>query len=288
MLKVVLYIIFLSITGIAAIIMFMNYILNKMFYIPHVKSQKTPADFNLEHKEFFVNSKHHKRIQVWDINPENDGLVTLAVHGWANTSDSFLPMAAELSDRRRMLLLNTRSHGGSDDEKYMTLLKYAEDINTVIDHLEENSDKPIQVHLIGHSLGGAAVLWHASKDTRVKSVTTIGTFADLENVMRTGFAQNTLFRGFVGSLFAFVEFRIGEKMETISPQNSVSLYKGPILLTHGTKDTVVDFTDLNKIRKAAHRENVEQFIMKGFGHSDLLVNKELADRIDQFISKHET
>lgn len=287
MFKVILSIFFLSIVGIAAIIMFLNYVLNKVFYIPHVEIQKTPADFNLDHKEFFVNSVHHKRIQVWDINPNNEAPILIAVHGWANTSDSFLPMAAELGRNRRMLLLNTRNHGGSDGEKYMTLIKFAEDVRTLIDYLEEKSEKPLQVHLIGHSLGGAAALWEASNDSRVKSVVTIGTFANLEAVMRTGFIQNKLFKGFVGSLLTYIEFRIGERMETISPQNTIELFKGPVLLAHGTKDNVADFTDLNKIRKAARRENVEQFVMKGFGHSDLLVAKDLAENIERFISKYE-
>ena len=287
MFTVILSIFFLSITGIAAFIMFLNYILNKIFHLPHAKSQKTPADFNLDHKELFVTSKHHKKIQIWDINPDSNSIPLIAVHGWANTSDSFLPMASELAGERRVLLLNTRNHGGSEDEKYMTLVKYAEDIRALIDHLQTEGEEPLQVHVLGHSLGGAAALWEASKDDRVKSVVTIGTFADLEIVMRNGFVKNKLFKGFVGSLFAYIEFRIGERMETISPQNSVNLFKGPVLLTHGTKDEVADFTDLNKIRKAANRETVEQFVMKGFGHSDLLVNKDLAQAIDGFIRKYD-
>ncbi len=287
MFKVILSIFFLSITGIAAFIMFLNYILNKIFALPHAKSQKTPADFNLDYKELFVTSKHHKKIQVWDINPDCDSTPLIAIHGWANTSDSFLPMAAEFSGNRRMLLLNARSHGGSEDEKYMTLIKYAEDIQALIDHLQSGKEESIAVHLLGHSLGGAAALWSASKEDRVKSVVTIGIFADMDLMLRNGFVQNKLFKGFVGSLFAFIEFRIGEKMATISPQNSIKLFKGPVLLVHGTKDEVAEFTDLNKIRKAGHRENIEQFVMKGFGHSDLLMNNELAQVIDSFIRKYD-
>lgn len=287
MFKIILSILFLSMVGIAAFIMFLNYVLNKIFYLAHVDTLKTPADFNLDHKEIFVTSKHHKKIQVWDINPSSESTPLIAVHGWANNSDSFLPMAAEFAGQRRMLLLNTRSHGGSEHEKYMTLIKYAEDIRSLIDYLQTESQEQQHVHVLGHSLGGAAALWEASADNRVKSVITVGTFADMEMMLRNGFVKNKLFKGFIGSLFAYIEFRIGERMATVSPQNSITLYKGPVLLSHGTKDEVVEFTDLNKIRKAAPRENVEQFVMKGFGHSDLLVNKDLAQAVNAFISKYD-
>jgi len=286
MLKIILSIFFLSITGIAAFIVFLNFILNKIFYLPHIKNQKTPDDYNMAYTNKFITTKHNKKIQIWDINPDVTGPVLLAVHGWANTSDTFLALAGKLSPNKRMILLNTRNHGDSEDEKYMTLLKYAEDISAVMDHLSAENQGSQNFVLIGHSLGGAAVLWAASKDERVKAVVTIGTFADLETMMRDSFIQNKMPQGFIGSLLTYIEFRIGEKMQNISPLKTVQTFQGPVLLVHGTKDEIVDFTDLNKIRKAAHRESADQFVMKGFGHSDLLTEEELATKIDQFLQKN--
>lgn len=285
MLKPILYIIILSITGIAAFVIFLNYILNKIFYLPHVRCKKTPKDFNLDFTERFVETRHQKKVQVWDINPASNGPILLAVHGWANTSDSFLELAVRM-DCCRMLLLNTRSHGDSDDAKYMNLIKYSEDITAVVNALEREEDELPPVILLGHSLGGAASLWAAVNDQRISGVITIGTFADLETMMREGFIKNKLPKNMIGSLLTYIEFRIGEKMQAISPVYTIASFTGPVLLVHGTKDEVVDFTDMNRIRKAALRENVDQLVMKGFGHSDLLADAELAEEIKKFLIKH--
>ncbi len=286
MLKVFLYIFFLSATGIVAFLIFLNFILTKIFYLQHIENKKSPDTYNLNYKNRFVLSAHHKKIQVWDINPDASGPVIIGVHGWANTASSLLPLSSGLSTDRRICLINTRSHGESDDEKYMNLVKYAEDITALIQDLEKNSENFSGVVLAGHSLGGAAVLWTASRDTRVKGVVTIGTFADLETMMREGFIQDKLPKGFIGSLITYIEFRIGERMKNISPLETVKIFKGPVLLVHGTKDEVVEFTDSNKIHKAARRENAAHFVMKGFGHSDLLKEKALAERIEQFLQRN--
>jgi len=286
MIKVFLYIFFLSTVGIIAFLIFLNFILNKIFYLPHTDNTETPETYGLNYKNRFVTSSHHKKVQVWDINPDATGPVLIGVHGWANTASSLLPLAALLSKTKRICLLNTRSHGESDDENYMTLIKYAEDVTALIQDLADNNDTFPGVVLVGHSLGGAAVLWAATRDARVKGVVTIGTFADLETMMREGFIQDKLPKGFIGSLLTYIEFRIGEKMKNISPVETVKTFKGPVLLVHGTKDEVVEFTDSNKIHKAARRENASHFVMKGFGHSDLLKEQSLAERIEKFLQKN--
>jgi len=284
--KIILSIIFLSLTGIVAFFVFLHYILSKIFYLPHVSSKHTPSEYELEHKHEFIRTTHHRKVEIWDINPDVRGPVLIAVHGWANTSDSFLAFAKNMAKKRRIILLNTRNHGASADEKYMTLVKYSEDIKSVVNHLEHQSEKIEPIIIMGHSLGGAAALFCASKDSRISAVITVGAFADLETMMRVGFIQNKLPTNLVGSMLTYIEFRIGEKMVTISPLNTAQSFKGPILLVHGTKDEVVPFSDFNKISKAAHRENVEQLVMKGFGHSELLVEQELADSIESFIIKN--
>ncbi len=286
MLKVFLYIFFLSAVGITAFLIFLNFILTKIFFLPHTENKETPDVYNLNYLNRFVTTAHHKKVQVWDINPDADGPVLIGIHGWANTASSLLPLAAHMPKHRRICLINTRSHGESDDEKYMNLVKYAEDITALIQDLEKNSENFSGVVLAGHSLGGAAVLWTASRDKRVKGVVTIGTFADLETMMRDGFIQDKLPKGFIGSLITYIEFRIGERMKNISPLETVKLYTGPVLLVHGTKDEVVEFTDSNKIYKESRRENAAHFVMKGFGHSDLLKEEALAERIEEFLQKN--
>ena len=285
--KIVISILFLSLIGITAFFIILNIILNKIFYLPPVVTDKTPNNFGLQWKERFVPTKHHKKVQVWDINPNEKGAVLVAVHGWANTSESLLAIARSLSHRRRVVLVNVRNHGKSDSEKYMTLIKYAEDVSAVLNFLEQEEHPANAFIVLGHSLGGAVALLLCARDKRVKAAVSISTFADLETMMREGFIKNKLPGGIISSLLTYIEFRIGERLKNISPSETVKQAHGPVLLAHGTKDQVVPFTDMNRIAKS-HPGNVQEVVMRGFGHSDLLDEAELAKEIDLFLQKVET
>ncbi len=280
--KIVISILFLSLIGITAFFIVLNIILSKIFYLPPVAANKTPDNFGLDWKERFVLTKHHKKVQIWDINPKAEGPVLIGVHGWANTSESLLAIARSVSHQRRVVLVNVRNHGESDSEKYMTLIKYAEDVSAVMNVLaqEVKYEKPFIV--LGHSLGGAVSLLLAARDKRVRAAISISTFADLETMMREGFIKNKLPAGIVSSLLTYIEFRIGERLKKISPSETVKQANGPVLLVHGTKDEVVPFTDMNRIAKSAPAK-VKEVVMRGFGHSDLLDEAELAMEVNKFL-----
>ncbi len=285
--KIVFSILFLSFIGITAFFIILNIILNKIFYLPHVAAGKTPENFGLVWKERFVPTKHHKKVQIWDINPDTKGFVLIGVHGWANTSENLLAIARSVSHRRRVVLVNVRNHGESDSEKYMTLVKYAEDVSAVMNFLQNGENPAKSFVLLGHSLGGAVALLLCARDKRVKAAVSVSTFADLETMMREGFIKNKLPGSIVSSLLTYIEFRIGERLKKISPSETVKQANGPVLLAHGTKDQVVPFTDMNRIAKAAPGK-VQEVVMRGFGHSDLLDEADLAKEINMFLEKIET
>lgn len=286
MLKLVVYIFLLSIAGIAVIFIFFNYLLYKIFHIPHVKNEKVPEDFGLRVNDIRVPTRHNKRIQLWDLNPELIAPVILGVHGWANTSSELLKLGQILSQDWRVFLLNTRNHGESDSDKYSSLLKFSEDLIKTIDYISEQLEIDQPICLLGHSLGGAASLYTATLDQRVKAVIAIATFADLEETMRSGFMKQRMPESLIKSMLTYIEFRVGAKLKHLSPAYTISQFNRPTLLVHGTKDEWFNFTDLNKIMENAARANVSKLIMKGHSHNSLIDDSLLASEIDRFLKNN--
>ena len=91
------------------------------------------------------------------------------------------------------LAFDSRCHGKSDDDKFSSMVKYMEDIRAAIDYSEKqpNVDKN-KIGLLGLSMGGAASIYTASLDKRIKSVVTVGAFSHPEKVMGLEFKKHKI------------------------------------------------------------------------------------------------
>ncbi len=284
--NVILSIIFLSFTGIIALYIMFNYVLQKSFNLPHISNSKNPVDFGLKYKNLFLKTKHGKKIQIWDINSTADGPVIIGVHGWASTSDRLLTLTQGLVISRRVVLLNCRNHGESDDDGYSSMIKFKEDLDHVVDYVRNGSNSDKKIILLGHSLGGAASLYKAANDKRIGGVVTIGTFADLEAFMLDIFLKKKMPRGFATSILTFIEIRLGKKFSLLTPSHTIKTFQNPVLVVHGDRDETVPCKDMETLVKSANRENVESLKMEGHSHSSLLNDPKLAEGVDQFIKKY--
>ncbi len=286
MLKIVLYILLLSFVGILAFFILLNSILHRIFHHPPAKNKRTPADVGLEFNEVFVETVHRKKLQVFEIpSVQTTPLVFLCVHGWANTVDNFLEIAVRLVKLGSVYLLNTRNRGKSDAESTMTILKYETDIRHTIDYIQNKFGPEVKIILLGHSLGGAAALLTAHDDSRVAGVVSISTFADMEKILYQGFLKSNIPHWFVSSLLTYIEFRIGRSLKEVSPATVIQHITVPVLLIHGTKDEVVDYSEMEKIFKASRKKSVEKFVAKGHNHSSLLKDENIAIAIENFVKK---
>ncbi len=285
MLTIITSIIFLSVVGILGLFFFFNYIIHKIFYLPHVHNEKTPVDFDIACEEYFVKTNHGKQLQVWDIQTGKPEITIVGIHGWANSVSVLLPLAKALSGHWRVVLINTRNHGKSDDDGHITLIKYKEDLIHLIDHIRSKETLESKLVLLGHSLGAAASLFAASRDNRIDGVISISTFADLEEVLRKGLSRNKFLKSVMGGILSYIEFRTGEHIHELSPKETIRKYKGPVLVAHGTKDEVIDFNASDRIVENAERNNVQKLVMKDHNHGSLLKDQKLADEILQFIDR---
>lgn len=287
MLKILISIVILSIIGIAALFLAFNSIIHKIFGLDTVPCSDKPDAYGFEYKNIFIDTVKHKKIQLWDVNPTKTAPVILGVHGWANTSSSLLPLCPALTQRYRVILLNTRNHCDSEAEGYSTIVKFREDIHSAVQYITRQYLTGRPVILLGHSLGAAASLYEASLNPQIQAVISISSFADLENMMRNGFKKSKLPPMVVHGLMTYIEFRIGERLANVSPLHSIQHIQCPVLLVHGTEDAVVDYQDVQILKQAATHPETEVCTMQDCTHSSLLENDALPEKIVQFLKKHE-
>ncbi len=287
MLKIIGSIVILSVVGIAALFLIFNYIIHKIFGLDTVPCSDKPDSYGFKYKNIFIETVKRKKIQMWDLNPTKEGPVILGVHGWANTSSSLLPLCPALTQRYRVFLLNTRNHCESDEEGYSTIVKFREDIHSAAQYISQEYLRGASVILLGHSLGAAASLYEASLNPEIQAVISISSFADLENMMRDGFKKSKLPETVIHGLMTYIEFRIGERLPNVTPLNTIRRIKRPVLLVHGTKDAVVDYADVQKLKEAANNPATEVFTMKDCTHSSMLKNEALPQKILDFLKIHE-
>lgn len=86
------------------------------------------------------------------------GIPMMILHGLYGSSDNWIGIAKELSDRFRVILPDLRNHGRSPHNPVHTYNAISEDIAELADYLE--LDKFI---ITGHSMGGRGAVWFARR-----------------------------------------------------------------------------------------------------------------------------
>ena len=96
------------------------------------------------------------RLSVLESGPA-DGPPVVMLHGMRDVAESLLPVAERLTERYRVLLLELRGHGRSDQPGCYTFEHYLFDLNALW-RARGLSD----AHVFGHSLGGQILVRFAS------------------------------------------------------------------------------------------------------------------------------
>lgn len=145
-----------------------------------------------------------------------------------------------------------RSEGDFADTNFSHNL---EDLITVNDYLSHHYQAPTL--MIGHSLGGAAVLVAAAKLANIKAVATIGApadalhvshlIADKEDIMEKGAASIS-----IGGRPFTIKRQFLEDLENHDVHTIVPKLRIPILILHSPQDTVVGIENAAKIYQLAH------------------------------------
>ncbi len=252
---------------------------------------KTPADLGLAFDTLYIPTKNQRRLHAWWVpageNPEVAPVLVL-VHGWSRNAARMLPYIEAFHPAGfNLLAFDARNHGASDADSYASVVKFAEDILSVLKYLEnERSISPSRVGLVGLSIGGSASLLAASWEPRVGAVVTVGAFAHPAEIINRDLKQRGKLLGMlVKPILKLVEMRIGLDMDTIAPENVAKRIKNPVLCIHGTADETVPVDHAHRLGAVLTGKDQEVWLIPGRGHSDCHLETGFWERVTRFLEK---
>lgn len=241
--------------------------------LPHVRQ---PVDVGVPLqavKVLSLPSVDGSALFAWFIRPDAGQLggspALVVIHGWGSNASELLPGAEAL--RRAgyaILLLDARCHGLSGEAEFTSMPRFAQDLETGLDWLQQQPDiDPGRVTLVGHSVGAAAALLLASRRSDVCGVIGLSVFAHPTDVMRRWIQSRRIPMWPVGHwILDSVQEVIGARFNDIAPVHTLREVRTPVLLVHGQIDDVAPVEDLHRLLLSGQGRNVRALVLPGVGH----------------------
>ena len=233
----------------------------------------------LEKQRDYLDGAKHERLKVcghtlqiyrWNGNGET----ILLVHGWESNTFRWRNLIAYLTEADyNVLAFDAPAHGYSSGKKLHAPL-YADCIQDIITHYKPK-------HLIGHSLGGMALLYNESRNRNpnVEKIVTIGSPSEFHEIL--AHFQNLLqFNDRVlRALEAYVFQRFGFQVEEFSSARFVENNRKKGLLLHDKHDRLAPFHASESVH--THWKGSSFIPTEGLGHS--MHQPEINERIIAFL-----
>jgi dipeptidyl aminopeptidase/acylaminoacyl peptidase len=243
----------------------------------------TPADIGLPYESMLIQSDGLP-LPAWFI-PARDGAPgpgVVLVHGWESARDRTLPMAAFLHAAGfHCLTLDIRGNGANPAEDLpLSAGEFGADALAGFRALIEQPEVTVGA-IAGHSMGAIGAILAGAADARVAAVVATSSPADPYRLTRQTFRLARLpIPDPIAYPLAWLTTRVyvrprGHLVDDISATTAIARYDGPVLLIHGSEDTVVPPGHLDRLAVAARTARagdpfaaeVETFIVAGGQHS---------------------
>ncbi len=259
-------------------------ILHWVYRAPRIVEQATPKQFNLPYSQQYLTGPKGKRLFSWFI-PASDSCCTLVVvHGWGANAEMMLPLAQPFHDTGMdVLLYDARNHGNSDGDNFSSLPRFAEDLGAALDWVRQRNPNH-RVIVLGHSIGAAATILTASHRHDIDMVIGISGFAHPNLVMGRHLDRPWLPRFLQRLVLNYVQWVIGFRFDDIAPMNRVAHVQCPVLLAHGTADTVIPISDMRLIEASATEERpIKVIAVEGAEHDSVEHFQQHAELLMDFV-----
>lgn len=175
--------------------------------------------------------------------PDQDNIVVIG-HGVTGNKDRpfVVALAEGLAEAGIPALRISFSGNGSSEGTFQssTISKEVEDLCCVIDALDGHA-----VSYAGHSMGGAVGVIRASKDSRIRTLVSLGGMVHTEEFAQREFGDVTPDRGFMWDDpdCPLSQDYVDDAVSIRSVVSQGSQIRVPWLLVHGTEDDVVPIQD---------------------------------------------
>lgn len=225
----------------------------------------------LPYEEVFIKSYDGTRLFGRYIHIADDAPVHIICHGYRGFAmkDSSGAAKACLTYGHNMIIIDQRGHGKSGSNTTCFGLKERYDILEWARYAYKRFGKDVPIFLNGASMGGNAVLMSIALDLpkTVVGVISDGAFSAPSDVIKFTIEYQHIPKillpyptTYIAGLFC------GFNLNASSAVKAVSNSKMPILLFHGTTDTIVPYKMAQRIFDASISENKFLHLFEGAGH----------------------
>src|SRR5690606_10285467 len=230
-------------------------------------------DKMMDHEKLIVPAIE-RDIVVYKNFTANSGKRVLLAHGWSGRGTQMPDIAmALIKEGYEIISFDAPAHGRASGK--MSMMPYFIDS---IKFLEEKYG-PFYAG-IGHSLGGMSFLKAVKDGVDLRKLVIIGTANSVTNITKE-FAQNMQLGQEVAKIMkSYFDNKFGEDMDKLSGAFSAQEVKIPTLVIHDEDDIDVDVSSAHEIKN--NLEKGELFITKSLGHSKILGDQKVINKITTF------
>ncbi len=242
----------------------LNRLIRRGLRAPRIAETASLAQLGLIGREVRLPTRRGRRLLAWLLPGEANrpAPAVVVLHGWGANMEMMLPLARPLwADGLTVLLVDARCHGGSDDDSFSSLPRFAEDLDAAIDWLKTQPETlPDRIAVVGHSVGAAAALLAASRRDDLAAVISLAAFAHPATMMRRWLAAKGIPYVPLGwYTLRYVQWVIGHRFDAIAPVNTITRVNCPVLLVHGDEDATVPVEEAHAIRQRSDRARLRVF-----------------------------
>ncbi len=281
--------VWLTVSVILAILLILGgmIVISRLYKTPQIPHRKTPASLDFPFEEIRFPTTGGKELYGWWIpalGTSGAAAPTLIlVHGWRRNVERLLPFIRWLAPAGyNLLVFDARNHGSSDSDGHATMLKFAQDIQAALDEaLRRPEVRPDQLGVFALSIGGAAAIYAAAHDSRIRTVVTVGAFAHPGDVMRQDLLQRGIPMVAIPAILRYVERQVGARLDDIAPERQIASFNIPVLLIHGEEDIVIPPEHGRRLAAAA--DNSTLWTVPDQGHSDCDRHPEFWPTVIEFL-----
>jgi pimeloyl-ACP methyl ester carboxylesterase len=251
-----------------------------------IKLFRTPIRFNTPPREnMMAESAQKKMILIPKLNKEvmvysygYSKRKILLIHGWSGRGTQLFKIADKMLENGFMTIsFDAPAHGKSTGKTTM--------MNEFVQTAQflEKEFGPFEI-VLGHSLGGMTVLNAIKQGLNAKKGIVIGSGDVISDIIKEFVAKIQLKPKMADSIKRQFYKNFGEDIDNYSAYIAAKSVKIPILVIHDTEDAEVPVSCAHNIRQ--NLEQGEILITNGLGHSRILKDAKVINRIIEFIIRN--